>query len=97
MCSDETARNHPEASNPDRPHDSSCARDGKAALNAVDDHQRQTGGVMDAAKTDRERALEYCERLKNPEFVALTFDDLFGHAPFKPDWAYIEPEEKDLT
>lgn len=28
---------------------------------------------------------------------ALRFDDLFGHAPFKPDWVCLEPEEKELT
>ena len=37
---------NPEASNADRAHDNQCAPDGKAALDALDADQRQTGGVV---------------------------------------------------
>ena len=43
--SDETDRNHPEAGNADRADHNQSAPDGKAPLNAMDDPQRQTGGV----------------------------------------------------
>ena len=52
---------------------------------------------MPAAKTERQRMLEYLERMKSPDYMALTFDDLFGHAPLKPDYVELWPAEKDLT
>lgn len=46
MSSDDQVESNPEAGTADRPHDDSCARDGKAALDALDADQRQTGGVV---------------------------------------------------
>lgn len=46
MSSDDQVESNPEAGTADRPHDHPCARDGKAALDALDAYQRQKGGIV---------------------------------------------------
>ena len=65
---------------------------------------------MPAADDERQKALEYCEKLKSPEFVHRTFDDLFGStittasgAVFKDEYmisgpfeAFCQPQDTTL-